>query len=184
MAFKLKSGNSPLFKHIGSNSPLRVVPDPAGQNYPSRRDENRLKRDLEQSQRLDKLKENLLKQDAERKEDRNKPLTDWMIEDLLRQGVKVKDMPRKQQMAVKASMAEESPAKMKKAPTKMKKESSMKMKKKSPTKGLYDNIKAGVSAAAEGAKYGLGAAYRYGKKGYQASKEKDKKKKKEGTKNS
>ena len=28
----------------------------------------------------------------------------------------------------------------------------------SPAKGLYDNIKAGVSAAAEGAKYGLGAA--------------------------
>ena len=56
--------------------------------------------------------------------------------------------------------------------------------KKSPTKGFYDNIKAGVLAAGKGAKYGLGAAYRYGKKGYQASKEKDKKKKKEGTKNS
>ena len=37
--------------------------------------------------------------------------------------MKVKDMPRKQQMAVKASMAEQSPAKMKK-------ESSMKMMKK------------------------------------------------------
>ena len=48
--------------------------------------------------------------------------------------MKVKDMPRKQQMAVKASMAEESPVKMKKAPTKMKKESSMKMKKKSSMK--------------------------------------------------
>jgi len=54
----------------------------------------------------------------------------------------------------------------------------------SPAKGLYDNIKAGVSAAVQGARYGLGAAYRYGKQGYQASKEKDEKNKKEGTNNS
>tara|TARA_R100001377_G_scaffold58734_1_gene35266 strand:+ start:144 stop:461 length:318 start_codon:yes stop_codon:yes gene_type:complete len=45
----------------------------------------------------------------------------------------------------------------------------------SPAKGTYENIKAGAKGAAQGAKYGIGAAYRYGKAAYNKSKEEDEK---------
>ena len=31
--FKMRSGNSPIFKRIGGSSPMRAAPDPAGVDY-------------------------------------------------------------------------------------------------------------------------------------------------------
>ena len=33
--FKMRSGNSPIFKRIGGSSPVRAVPDPAGEDFPT-----------------------------------------------------------------------------------------------------------------------------------------------------
>ena len=53
---------------------------------------------------------------------------------------KVKDMPRKQQMAVKASMAEQSAAKLKKSPAKETSKAAKNLLKAVPNKEAYDRL--------------------------------------------